>query len=55
MVQLFLVFHRDGRETSAAELTIKPGAIDQVRVRMKRGETVDPESLVAAVDTSNLS
>jgi len=50
-----LVFHRDGRETSAAEVTIKPGAIGRVRVRMKRGETIDPESLVAAADTSNLS
>ncbi len=47
-----LIFHRDGRETSTAEFNAEPGVIGRVSVRMKRGKTVNPESLFAAADSS---
>ena len=50
-----LIFYRDGRVTSTAEVTIEPGVIGQTKVRMERGEAVDPESLTDAPGNPELS
>ena len=50
-----LIFYRDGRVTSTAEVTIQPGVIGQTKVRMERGEAVDPESLTDAPGNPELS
>ena len=42
-----LVFYRDGYTTLARELTIQPGVVLDVELRMERGESVPPEEFLA--------
>ena len=44
-----LVFYRDGYTTLARELTVHPGVVVDVELRMERGESVPPEEFLAGL------